>query len=74
RASDKPGAFHTDDLRVVHRWLCTLSALAPRSAEAQPEFRELSRKISQALNGEVSEINGGFDEDYVYGSYLGRRL
>lgn len=68
------GPLSTDDLRVVHRWLCTLSALAPRSAEAQHEFRDLGRKISQALNGEVSEINNGFDEDHVYGSYLGRRF
>lgn len=64
----------TDDLRIIHRWLCTLSALAPRSAEAQGEFRQLGHKISQALNGEVSEIYDGFDEDRVYGSYIGRRI
>ncbi|GAC84933.1 8-oxoguanine DNA glycosylase OGG fold protein [Gordonia paraffinivorans] len=68
------GPLSTDDLRTVHRWLRTFSALAPRSAEAQSEFRDLGKKINAALDGEPGEIHDGFDDEHVYGGHLGRRF
>ncbi|MCR5977993.1 hypothetical protein GDN83_09665 [Gordonia jinghuaiqii] len=66
RADWVRGPLSTDDLRTVHHWLSTLAALTSSSAAAQADFSRLSRKINNALSGEVGDTAAGFDEDEPY--------